>query len=439
MSSKKEYNREEKDNNLEENDDVKITDSDKNAKKSKKVKKIILIIVISIILLLVISFIIMCIFISPKLSLNGKSKIVLNYEEKYKEPGFESTFLGKDIADKVKITNNINHKKIGSYDVKYSLKFFIWSIKEVRKVEIVDTVNPVIELKGQAVMTHQINTAFKEPGYTVSDNYDTNLEEKVVVEGNVDVNKVGEYVLTYKIKDSSGNEATVERKVKVIKKVDVNSGVTKKGVIYLTFDDGPSSETTTKILNILKEEGVKATFFVTNNGPDSLIKREFDEGHAIALHTASHDYAKIYSSSENYFADLKIVSDRVKRITGVESKIIRFPGGSSNTVSRKYNQGIMTYLTNEVLNRGYRYYDWNVDASDAWSCAKNSVSDKKTCVYKNVVNNLSKNKANIVLMHDIKYHTVDALRDIIRYGKNNGYEFEPITSDTAMVRFKVNN
>ena len=119
--------------------------------------------------------------------------------------------------------------------------------------------------------------------------------------------------------------------------------------------------------------------------------------------------------------------------------MIRFPGGSSNTVSRKYSQGIMTVLTNEVLNRGYRYYDWNVDASDAWQCAKNSVSDKKSCVYNNVVNNLSKNKANIVLMHDVKYHTMNALRDIIHYGKENGYTFEALQMDTAMVRFKVNN
>ena len=408
-------------------------------KPSSNTKKVLIISIVSIIFLIIIAFILVCIFLSPKIELKGKKNITINYNEKYKELGAKSTFLGKDITKNIKITNNIDYKKIGTYKVKYNLELFIWNVTKTRTIKIVDTEKPTITLKGEANITHQLNTAFKEPGYTVSDNYETNLEDKVVVTGNVDVNKIGEYLLTYTVKDSSGNESSVERKVKVNKKVDVNSGVTKKGVIYLTFDDGPSSETTTKILNILKEENVKATFFVTNNGPDSLIKREYDEGHTIALHTASHDYQKIYSSADNYFNDLKIVSDRVKRITGVESKIIRFPGGSSNTVSRKYKQGIMTYLTNEVLNRGYRYYDWNVDASDAWTCANNNVSDKKSCVYNNVVNNLSKNKANIVLMHDIKYHTVDAIRDIIRYGKNNGYTFEAITSNTAMVRFKVNN
>ena len=189
----------------------------------------------------------------------------------------------------------------------------------------------------------------------------------------------------------------------------------------------------------MKKTNVRATFFVTNNGPDSLIKRIHDDGHSIGLHTASHNYEKIYSSVDNYFNDLYSVSDRVKRITGEESKIIRFPGGSNNTVSKKYSEGIMTFLTNEVLIRGYRYYDWNVDASDAWQCAKNSVSDKKKCVYNNLVNKLSKNKANIVLMHDIKKHTADSIEDIIKYGKDNGYDFEAITSDTAMIRFRVNN
>lgn len=129
----------------------------------------------------------------------------------------------------------------------------------------------------------------------------------------------------------------------------------------------------------------------------------------------------------------------MKRVTGQETKLIRFPGGSSNTVSRHYNQGIMTRLTSEVLERGYRYYDWNVDASDAWQCAKSNVGNKRDCVYNNVTRNLSKSHANVVLMHDVKQHTADALRDIIHYAKENGYSFELIDTGTKMVRFKVNN
>ena len=136
------------------------------------------------------------------------------------------------------------------------------------------------------------------------------------------------------------------------------------------------------------------------------------------------------------FYDLNIVSNRVKRLTGVESKIIRFPGGSSNTISRNYSRGIMTTLTREVLSRGYRYHDWNVDSNDAGNCAKNGSS---SCVYSYVVNSLSKSRCNMVLMHDIKWYTRDALRDIIHYGKENGYTFEVITMDTPMVTQRVNN
>ena len=208
----------------------------------------------------------------------------------------------------------------------------------------------------------------------------------------------------------------------------------KNGTIYLTFDDGPRNGTTNVILDILKEEGVKATFFVTNGGPDELIKREYDEGHTVALHTASHDYATVYASVDAYFNDLNIVSTRVKNITGEESKIIRFPGGSSNTVSRHYCVGIMSTLTQLVLERGYRYYDWNVSSGDA---AGGTVT--KEMVYSNVVNSLSRDRINVVLMHDIKPYTRDALRDIIRYGKENGYTFERITPATQMVTQRVNN
>ena len=173
---------------------------------------------------------------------------------------------------------------------------------------------------------------------------------------------------------------------------------------------------------------------MTNSGPDELIKRAYDEGHTIALHTASHNYSIVYASVDSYFNDLNIVSERVKNITGVESKIIRFPGGSSNTVSRKYSSGIMSYLTSEVLKRGYRYYDWNVSSGDAAGG-----SPTASMIYDNVVSNLSKNRVNMVLMHDIKTYTRDALRDIIRYGKENGYVFDKITQDTEMITQRVNN
>lgn len=103
------------------------------------------------------------------------------------------------------------------------------------------------------------------------------------------------------------------------------------------------------------------------------------------------------------------------------------------TISKKYSKGIMTTLTKDVVNKGYHYFDWNVDSDDAGG-ARNS----KT-VYNNVVKNLSKNRANVILMHDIKPQTRDALKSIIQFGKNNGYSFDKITMSTPMVTHGVNN
>ena len=158
----------------------------------------------------------------------------------------------------------------------------------------------------------------------------------------------------------------------------------------------------------------------------------YDEGHTIGLHTASHNYKYIYSSTTNFIKDIEKIQEKVARITGEKSSIIRFPGGSSNTVS-SFNPGIMCTLSNMVIEKGYHYFDWNVSSGDAGS----KRSKKNT--YRNVTNNLSKNRANVVLMHDIYDSTVDAVKDIIKYGKDNGYTFEKITMDTEMYTHYVNN
>ena len=277
-----------------------------------------------------------------------------------------------------------------------------------------------------------IGVSYNEPGYEAIDNCDGDLTDKVTVNGTVST-RAGTYKLTYTVEDETGNKAEVVRTVIVRSPYLYNNGTIGTGTIYLTFDDGPKEGTTNIILDILKEEGIKATFFVTCNGPDYLIKRIVDEGHTIALHTATHDYQYVYSSVDNYFADLNRVSNRVKNITGIESKIIRFPGGSSNTISRHYQQGIMSTLTSMVLDKGYRYYDWNVDSNDAGG------ANYRSQVYSNVVNNLRYNRGNVVLMHDVKYQTRDALRDIIKFGKENNFKFDKITMNTYMVRHSVQN
>lgn len=434
----------------------------------------------------------------PQIDLKGNSTIIVDYKGRYVEKGYKASFLGMDVTHDVKVQGKVNSKKLGVYKLTYIVKDGILKKSVTRKVvvkdrkkpkletddadiylcpgdEVVpdkikasdnydgdlsnkvkfeilkdkiiysvedssgnkreiskkiiykDIVKPNLTLKGESNINLFIGDKFSDPGYEVNDNCDKDIQSKVKVEGSVNTAKVGEYTLTYSISDNAGNENKVTRKVKVSERM-------KDGTIYLTFDDGPNSGTTDVILNILKEEGVKATFFVTNKGPDSLIKREYDEGHSVALHTASHDYGTVYASVDAYFNDLYSVQARVKRITGYESKIIRFPGGSSNTVSRRYSIGIMSTLTNEVVNRGFRYYDWNLSSGDAEGGRCNSDT-----IINNVTSNLRKDRINMVLMHDIKVCTRDALRQIIKYGKNNGYSFEKITMSTDMVKQRVNN
>ncbi len=435
----------------------------------------------------------------PTITLNGSDKMEVVYPNVYEEPGVKLSRLGKEIKGNVKIDGNVDSTKIGNYKVTYTYKEaflertitrrvsivdkdlptltlmgskelkicpnkvyeeegyvaqdnydgdltanvvkeekdgeIIYTVKDssgnetkdIRAIEYLDDTLPEISLTGANPLYVTVGSSYNEPGYSASDNCDGDLTSNVSVEGSVNASTIGTYVLTYSVTDSSNNVTKVERKV-IVYKPEPNTGV-----IYLTFDDGPHATNTAKILDALKRQGVKATFFVTMSGPDNMILREYQEGHTVALHTASHDYKTVYSSVEGYFNDLNQVSERVKRITGQTSYIIRFPGGSSNTVSRHYSQGIMTTLTREVENRGYRYYDWNVSSGDAGDTTS---SDG---VYSNVVNGLRKNRANVVLMHDIKSFTADAVERIIIYGKNNGYTFLPITMSTPTVHQTVNN
>ncbi len=118
-----------------------------------------------------------------------------------------------------------------------------------------------------------------------------------------------------------------------------------------------------------------------------MLKRAYNSGNTIALHTYTHNYSYVYSSIDNYFNDLNTVSNSVYNSIGIHPKIIRFPGGSSNTISKNYSNGIMSRLTNEVINRGYTYFDWNVDSNDAGGDGYNSSK-----IYNNVISGLSHSK-----------------------------------------------
>lgn len=357
----------------------------------------------------------------PKIILKGNTKEYYCPNSKYKELGYRAyDNVDKDITKSVKV------KKYAD-KVVYKVEDSSGNIRKVtRDILYEDIKKPVITLNGDLDVFLTIGEEYVDSGFSAYDNCDSNITSKVKITDNVDNTKVGDYKVKYKVVDNGNNKTVVTRNVKVREKLEPNT-------IYLTFDDGPRDGTTDKILDILKDKGVKATFFVTSNGSDELIKRIVREGHSVGIHTSSHRYDIIYSSIDNYYDDLNIVKDRIYNLTGLSTNLIRFPGGSSNTISKQYNNGIMSFLTKDVISKGYQYYDWNIDSGDA--IYNNSISN----IYNTVINNISNDKYNVILMHDTKNKTVEVLPMIIDYAKNNGYNFKALTSDTMMLRQKVNN
>ncbi len=200
--------------------------------------------------------------------------------------------------------------------------------------------------------------------------------------------------------------------------------------VYLTFDDGPSNNTD-QILDILKEYDVKATFFVVGKTDKRSVKayqRIVEEGHTLAMHSYSHKYDEIYESKEAFAKDLHSLQEYLYETTGVWPRIYRFPGGSSNTVSKVDMQELIEYLT----DIGITYFDWNVASGDAVS----RILPTDTIV-DNCLSGIEKQKESVILMHDAsnKGTTVEALPRIIEAIRERGdTDILPITDETVPVQ-----
>lgn len=201
-------------------------------------------------------------------------------------------------------------------------------------------------------------------------------------------------------------------------------------LVYLTFDDGPTYVVTAELLDVLKKQNVKATFFVVGKeieGKESILKRIYNEGHSIGLHTYSHNFKKIYKSTEYFIYEMTKTSEKIQQVIGFAPKIIRFPGGSSKRLNAITLQAIH--------NNNFKIYDWNVNIYDGIN--PNLTAAQLTRNSK--INKGNKNVA-IVLMHCNfnNKNTVKALPQIIEYYKNSGYIFKVITENTPeyYYRFK---
>ena len=206
---------------------------------------------------------------------------------------------------------------------------------------------------------------------------------------------------------------------------DSNEGMHK---VYLTFDDGPSRNTD-KILDILNEYGVKATCFVVGkDGFEEQYQRIVAEGHTLGMHSYSHKYQEIYQSLDSYVKDLNQIQSYLYEMTGENSTIVRFPGGSSNSVSHVDMHELISYLN----QHGLTYYDWNISSADA---GKGYISASQ--IVSNVMNNVRKYDSAVILMHDSadRNSTVEALPTIIeKILESENTVLLPISDETTPIQ-----
>ena len=191
------------------------------------IKKIIFFSILIFTILLFVGYYGYSILNKPILKINGSEIVNISVFDKYNDEGFEikhpnSTKLKKA----VKVDNNVDTNKVGTYNVKYSLKYFGKDIYATRIVNVIDEIKPIIELKGNTELTLSRGIEYAEQGYTATDNYDGDITNKVKVENNI-LDEVGKYEIIYSVTDSSGNSYSIKR---IVNRLNNNNGV-----IYLTF------------------------------------------------------------------------------------------------------------------------------------------------------------------------------------------------------------
>jgi peptidoglycan/xylan/chitin deacetylase (PgdA/CDA1 family) len=209
-----------------------------------------------------------------------------------------------------------------------------------------------------------------------------------------------------------------------------SDAVSNGKTVYLTFDDGPSQHTD-KLLDVLAEYKIKATFFVVCNPDESLwpmYKRIVEEGHTLAMHSYTHVYSEVYASEESFIQDVTSLHDFLYEETGVDCRLYRFPGGSSNTVSRVAIQNLIAYLNEENIT----YFDWNALSGDAVNPGL-SVGELNANIMESVRSNPGD---SVVLMHDIDAcgNTLEALPELIETLQAEGYTISAIDEDTEPVQ-----
>ena len=365
--------------------------------------------------------------------LSGDDPLYLERGNEYRDPGATAIYKGSilhfgDTEVPVIVSQEINTRSCGTYEVTYHAEHKNLEATATRMVIVPDRTAPVITLD-ESVNVVRKGDEWKD-SFTAIDDQDGDLSEQVEILGEVNMRRDGKYQLTYRVQDSAGNEATANRTV-VVSSVAINRPeLAKQGdknVIYLTFDDGPGMYTE-RLLEILDSHNVKATFFVTDTNPASrdLIGEEYRRGHTIGVHTMTHDYNVIYESGKAFWEDIDQELEIIKEQIGEETPFMRFPGGSSNDLITM-NDELRQALAVGLRDRGLKYYDWTIDSNDS--------DDSYTTddIYWNMIDQTVVADPKIVLCHDLKRTTVDMIDNYLSWAIENHYVFLPITEETPVV------
>ena len=251
--------------------------------------------------------------------------------------------------------------------------------------------------------------------------------EEAIVRVQTEAGEESGIFTTASIETSKRNDVET---VSLEQEVEEQDGDDMQKKVYLTFDDGPSRNTN-RILDVLKEYDVKATFFVVGKTDEESVKayqRIVAEGHTLAMHSYSHKYADIYQSKDSFMEDISRLQEYLYEVTGVWSRFYRFPGGSSNSVSTVNIHELIAFLNENNIT----YFDWNIASGDAVTGHLDAETIKNNCISK--IGGLDE---CMILMHDAtdKSSTVEALPSII--SELQGREdivFLPVTDETVPVQ-----
>ncbi len=361
----------------------------------------------------------------PELSVN-----TLDIERDYctKESNMELKYTAMDnydgdITDKIEVSEEKDKIKISVSDSSGN------TAEKYVTVKYSAIPDAKLELNGYSKIYVPVNTEYSDAGATYTDGCE-NSDNKLITEGSVDTKTIGNYSLTYY---TPNKDNSVSREIIVYNpNVSENNITNDEKILYLTFDDGPGAYTQ-EVLDILAKYNVKVTFFVTNQFAKyvPLIESEHKAGHTVAVHTYTHQW-NIYSSVDAYVNDFNAMNDVIEKYTGKRSEIFRFPGGSSNTVSRKYAKGVVAAIASKMTDNGYVYFDWDVDSNDAGG-------GTEAQIYNNVIYGAEKCSKCVFLMHDIKKNTVNQLDNILNTLTSKGYKFGTLTKDSPTCHLKIAN